>query len=195
MKQRVWKERTEKLPHNFAVAFAKYHAVILVMRLYEYIASQFLSEDTLDKLTLDTFQGAKRSAREGKKDLELGREMVGACWNANLIAFLADYSVHQVILLFGYYTYVRERRRRNRLLRSSDEGEDSEIESGPLVLSVFRKSTLLAITRGVGLGFSAVGGAIGSMILPGWGTLIGTNLGDGLATTLTDDMINSPPPV
>ena len=195
VQQREWKKRWEHYPKNLAIALAKYHAIVLVMRLYEYIAEKFVDEVTLDKLTMDTFDSAKRSSRQGRSGANLGREMLGTCWRANFIAYLADYSVHQMILVFGYYVYIRESRqaRKNRRIKEeSEEDDDKDMkENGPLILSFVRKSTLLALSRGVGLAFASVGGAIGSTITPGWGTLVGTNLGDGFAITLTDDMMGS----
>lgn len=192
--QREWKKRIEELPTKLAVALAKYQAVILVMRLYEHLASKFVTEVTLDKLTMDTFSGAKRSAAQGKEGYQMGREMLSTCWNANLISYLADYSIHQMILLFGYYMYVRDQRnkRRRQIEPSETDEHTDEMENGPLVLSIIRNSTLLAMSRGIGLSFAAAGGAVGSMLVPGWGTLIGTNLGDGFAVTLTEDMGSSP---
>ena len=193
--QKEWKKRWEQYPRNLAVALAKYHAIVLVMRFYEYIAEKFVDEVTLDKLTMDTFESAKRSSRQGKSPVDLGREMMITCWRANLISYLADYSVHQAILVFGYYVYIRESRRarKNKRLNEAREAyEDKDMrESGPLVLSFVRKSTLLALSRGVGLAFASMGGAIGSVINPGWGTLAGVNLGDGVAISLTDEMMGS----
>jgi hypothetical protein len=178
----------EGIPHRIAVAFAKYHAVVLVMRLYEHIASRFVDEETLDKLTIDTFECAKRNSR-AKEGGELAREMLATCWRANMISFLADYSVHQIILAYGYYVYIQEQRRR--LKRNGGDSEGSELHRGSLALSFLKKSTLLAVSRGVGLGFSSLGGSIGSIVWPGWGTLAGTNLGDSLALQLTED-VDSP---
>ena len=169
---------------RIGVAFAKYHSVVLVMRLYEYIASRFVDEQTLDKLTIDTFECAKRSART-KEGGELASAMLSTCWRANMISFLADYSVHQVILAYGYYVYIQEQRRR---LKQKNGSGGSELHRGSLALSFLKKSTLLAVSRGVGLGCSSLGGAIGSTVWPGWGTLAGTNLGDSLALQLTEDV-------
>src|SRR3569623_3727854 len=101
--QREWKRRWEAFPHRLAVAFGKYHSIILVMRLYEHLASKFVDKLMLDKLTMDTFDSAKRSARQGKTGRELATDVFATCWKANLISYLADFSVHEVILLFGYY--------------------------------------------------------------------------------------------
>jgi len=176
--QREWDKRMEALPDKIIVAYLKYHAVILLMRLYEHIASKFVDEEKLDELTLDTFEAAKRRANAGKDGL--AREMVTVCWKANAISFLADYSVHQVIIAYGYYKIIQERRRK---IKNGDGYENTEGNDESLGLSFMKKSTMLALSRGVSLYFASVGGALGTTLWPGWGTLAGTNFGDSLALT------------
>jgi hypothetical protein len=162
----------------------------MVMRFYEHIASKFVDDRALDQLTLDTFESAKRRSSKQQEGMVLAREMFETCWRANLIGFLADYSIHQVILVFGYYVYVRGRQQQLKEQGSTDESKD--IHSGSLAISLIKKSTLLAISRGIALGFASVGGAMGSVFLPGWGTLAGTNLADSLASSMMDDMLSPP---
>lgn len=153
------------------------------MRLYEHVASKYVTEETLDTLTIDTFECAKRTAKtdEGSK---LFTSMLTTCWKANTISFLADYSVHQLILAYGYYIYIKEKRRRIKQGTSSAE----DLKMGSLTLSFIHKSSLLAFSRGVSLCFSSVGGAVGTTFWPGWGTLAGTNLGDSISLSLVDDV-------
>ena len=168
----------------------KYHSIILVIRLYEHIASKLVDDRTLDKLTLDTFTNAKRRSSKGLEAVDLGREMFETCFRANLIGFLADYSIHQVMLVFGYYVYVRGRQQQ--LKEQGSTNESNPIHSGSLAISLIKKSTLLFISRGFALGFASFGGALGTVGLPGWGTLAGTNLGDSLASSMMDDMLSPP---
>ena len=179
----------EALPHQIMVAYLKYHAIVLVMRLYEHIASKIFDEEKLDRLTMDTFEAAKRSARAGKEGI--GREMLQVCWEANMISFLADYSVHQVILAFGYYAYIQKQRRK---IKNGEDDSVSGIHGGSVALSFLKKSTLLALSRGISLGFASIGGALGSTIWPGWGTLAGTNFGESLSLTMMEDEMEQPPP-
>jgi len=181
----------EALPHRIMVAYLKYHAIVLVMRFYEYVASKMVDDEELDKLTMDTFDAAKRCSRENKDGV--AREMMKVCWNANLISFMADYSVHQVILAFGYYKYIQEQRRKVKSGNGDDnDSTDGEIHAGSLAMSFMRKSTLLALSRGISLAFASIGGGIGSSYWPGWGTLAGTNFGDSLGLTVTEDVDMQP---
>jgi hypothetical protein len=183
--QSEWSLRLESLPRRIAVAFAKYHAIVLVMRLYEHVASKYVDEVTLDRLTIDTFECAKRTAHAEERPGPLFRSMCITCWRANTISFLADYSVHQIILAYGYFLYIQEKRKR---IRERHETGNGDWQTSALALSFVHKSALLAFSRGVGLAFSSLGGAVGTLVWPGWGTLAGTNLGDSLALSLTDDV-------
>lgn len=174
----------EGIPRRIGVAFLKYHSIVLVMRLYEYVASRFVDDEALDKLTIDTFECSKRDSQSHKTGGALFGAMLNTCWRANMISFLADYSVHQIILAYGYYIYIRDQRRR---LKRND-GTAIELHGGPLAMSFIQNSTQLAVSRGVSLGLSSLGGALGTVMWPGWGTLAGTNLGDSLALQLTDDV-------
>jgi hypothetical protein len=176
--------------HRVLVSLAKCHATILVSRLYEHIASRLVDDRTLDKLTLDTFASAKRRNSKGHEGMVLAREMFETCWRANLIGFLADYSIHQVMLCFGYYVYVRGRQQQ--LKEQGSTNKSNPIHSGSLAISLIKKSTLLFMSRGFALGFASFGGALGSAALPGWGTLGGTGLGDSLASSMMDDMLSPP---
>jgi hypothetical protein len=151
------------------------------MRIYEHVASKYVADETLDTLTIDTFECAKRTAKTEDRG-KLFTSMFATCWKANTISFLADYSVHQLILAYGYYVYIKEKRRRIK------QGNTDDLKMGSLTLSFIQKSSLLAFSRGVSLCFSSVGGAIGTTFWPGWGTLAGTNLGDSLSLSLTDDV-------
>lgn len=151
------------------------------MRVYEHVASKFVTEETLDTLTIDTFECAKRTAKTEDRG-KLFTAMLTTCWKANVISFLADYSVHQLILAYGYYIYIKEKRRRIK------QGNTDDLKIGSLTSSFIQKSSLLAFSRGVSLCFSSVGGAIGTTFWPGWGTLAGTNLGDSLSISLIDDV-------
>jgi hypothetical protein len=156
------------------------------MRLYEHIASQYVTEETLDNLTIDTFECAKRTAKT-ENGGKLFSSMLTTCWTSNTISFLADYSVHQIILAYGYYMYIKEKRRKIK----QGNGKPDEVNLSSLALSFVQKSSLLVVSRGVGLYFSSFGGALGTTLWPGWGTLAGTNIGDSLSFSLMDD-IQSP---
>lgn len=200
--QREWAKRWDALPGKLITAYTKYHAVTLIMRFYEYVASRKYSLETLDKLTLDPFSAAKRRDKQGER-ATVG-DMTREAWHANFIAYLADYSLHQIILVVGYYAYVRNHRQQQRKkldqekqstpledvtdeIVESDNSDADDLHLGSLVLSFCKKSTLLGISRFVCLTFASLGGGIGNLIMPGWGYLFGFNMGDGCGATVLEE--------
>jgi hypothetical protein len=169
--QREWKQRTSRLYGTIFATYAKYHVAVLLTRLFEYILSLSVDELVLDALTTDTTEYAKRKASVIECSI-LDKEMFGVCWRAKLLPVLADYSVHQLLLLCGYYRYVVARRM---------EIDDEELHIGFVVLSFLKQSTCLAFAKCFSLGLSSIGGVVGSYLYPGWGTRVGSNIADMLS--------------
>lgn len=120
---------------------------------------------------------------------------------ANFLPFCADYSLYQGLLCYGYYKYYTLRRQR-RLLElaqtsPSDPDEQDSIyererivsleERTALVKDLTEKSTRLASNRGLGWFCSSVGAGVGSVVWPGWGTLVVSAMGDAAAGMVLDD--------
>lgn len=166
----------------------KFHAITLVMRFYESVAARICDDITLDRLTMDPFRVGKLLSEKVEDKREVSRRMYDTCLWSNVIAFLADYSVHQVILVYGYYVYYRAKRSRQK-----QKGDSSAVIDGPMYLSFLMKSTRLAFSRLMGLYAAAFGGAWGSRFYPGWGTLLGSQLGDGMTGTFFDTIFDTIP--
>ena len=69
---------------------------------------------------------------------------------------------------------------------SQDDGDDDDDEKAIILLSFLRRSVQATITKSFGLVCASFGGAVGSMIYPGWGTLFGTQMGDAAVGALLD---------
>lgn len=213
--EREWKKRWSEFPTKLFTALLKYHAIVLVMRLYEFIAEQLVNDVTLDLLTQDTFQTAKRicncstpnksntnkNTTNAPSNYVVGKEMFSSCRYANFIAYAADYSVHQVILCYGYFIFFNEHQRRRKERRKQQQqkleeekstidnnatNDDDVLNLDSLSFSLLKRSALLALSRGVAWQFASFGGAVGTIVLPGWGTLLGTNIGDSLSGLCMD---------
>ena len=192
-------------PERFITAFAKYHVITLVMRSYELVAEQFCDKLTMDKLTMDTFSKAKQitassvtssdTTKGGNSttNKEIANEMFHTSLWANLIAFLSDYTVHQAILCYVYVQYIRRQRAQNRTREEPTDNEEDVVD-GALLASFLKKSTLLSVSRGVGLICSAGGSAIGTLVRPGWGTLLCASMGEAMAGVIVDDGQGGSPP-
>ena len=138
LSQQEWPKRWESFPKKLMVAYAKYHAITIVMRIYESIAARLYDDVMVDKLTIDTYGSTLRRQKKGEQ--YTGRELFSECWYSNFIAYLADYSVHQVIVAFGYFMYIREQRRRLKSKNSEEAKEAAnELHPGSLVLSFTKK--------------------------------------------------------
>ncbi|MGK3760512.1 MAG: hypothetical protein ACI8RD_012829 [Bacillariaceae sp.] len=200
---------------KLATALTKYHAVTLILRLYEYIADKLLRGDLqlMDKLTMDPYSMSKRIASkiESKNEMEtvrdhpiyVGTTMTSTTFYANLLSFCADYSLHQGLLCYGYYKYYNYQRSKRLDIATSDldfENDYSGIGSPTrnfinnlteddkiLVKDLGTQSSKLVSNRGLGLICNAIGGGIGSIIWPGWGTIIISSLGDSVSGMIMDD--------
>mmetsp|Transcript_3368 Transcript_3368/g.5021 ORF Transcript_3368/g.5021 Transcript_3368/m.5021 type:complete len:317 (-) Transcript_3368:60-1010(-) len=183
--EREWNIRIKALPKKIVNGIFKFHAITMVMRFLEFVAEKFVDEFTLDRLTIDSFSQAQRLSKRSHDNSHLRKEMYDVCLWSSAIAFCADYSVHQVILSYTYYRYYTNKRGRR---KREDADETTEKDLAPLMFSFFTKSTSLFLSRSIGLIASAFGGAYGSAFYPGWGTLFGSQFGDGVVATLFDEL-------
>lgn len=69
---------------------------------------------------------------------------------------------------------------------SQEDDDDDGDEKAIILLSFLRRSVQATITKSFGLVCASLGGAVGSMIYPGWGTLFGTQMGDAAVGALLD---------
>lgn len=180
--QKEWNSRIKTLPKKIFHGILKFHAITMVMRVVEYIAEKLVDEFTLDRLTIDSFSHAQRLSKRSHDKSHLRKQMYDVCLWSSAIAFFADYGVHQAILSYTYYRYYSNKKSRRKL---EDADED---DMAPLMFSFFTKSTSLFLSRSIGLVASAFGGAYGSAFYPGWGTLFGSQFGDGVVSTLFDEL-------
>ncbi len=172
----------------------------------------------MDKLTRDPFQASKRtsqilhkqehapgkviSSSDGKEtstNRELVKRMFSTCIWANIIPFLAELSVQQGVLIYGYVVYYldKQRRRRRRELaeeernnndanEDEDETDEEDVDTSAYALSLVFRSSRLSIARSMSWISASAGGAVGSAIYPGWGTVFGIQVGDAVVGALID---------
>lgn len=194
-----WEKRWKVFPNRFFTAFAKYHVITLLMRTYEYLASLRYDKLVLDKLTMDPFYASRQFAISKKsnrsssssENTSIAKEMFYTTFWGNLIAFMADYSVHQVVLCYGYYVYIRRKRQEASSTTKHAGDEPVVVVDAVIMTSLLRKSTQLFVSRAFGLFCSAVGGAVGTLWWPGWGTILLSNMGEGAAAVVMDDGLAS----
>jgi len=151
------------------------------MRTYEALAAKRYDKVVLDRLTMDTFHASRKTNLKDKQSAVVAREMFYTTFWANLICIMADYSVHQVLLCYGYYAYYQSRR------KMQDQQQTMQADKNALMHSFAHKSLQLFTARSLGLLCSAVGGAFGSLVWPGWGTLLFSNCGEGAAGVIIEE--------
>jgi len=190
-------------------------------------------------------KSGEKAASTGATDdirsrVDLGTRMFYTSFYSSVIAFLADHTVQQGLLAYGYYIYYRQKKKaikfkrlqkeEQRLLAKtdSDSQKQTEIqrnespytdyaipatssnastlstddnshhtasdgsdfgdgERGGILYSFGHRSARIAVGRSVGLVAASVGGAMGSVVYPGWGTTVGIQLGDALIQNLLDE--------
>lgn len=184
----------------------------LILRCYEFVASKLVDLHKLNKLTTDPFVASKRISSRIERQSPPGRNetvwdhkiavaasMTTTTIWANLLPFCADYSLHQALLCYGYFKYYSYQRQRRLLTASRNDDSDETDESTAngaawvteddqeLAMDLGWKSLRLATSREVGLVCSAAGAGIGSVVWPGWGTIVFSALGDAAGGMVLDD--------
>jgi len=190
-----WDAILETLPRKVVLAILKYQSVTFCMRCMEQFlfamtptqAGRSSKHDTnhrfLDRLTKDAFSSAlRKDARtDGNERYTVGRQMVKTSFYSNILPFLADYTVQQIILLGGYYMYYHKR-------KISGDGNTAafSVLNGGMFFIIVQRSCELIVSRFACLSMSSLGAGVGTFVWPGWGTTLGGQLGDGLTANFFD---------
>lgn len=176
---REWNLILKTFPQKAWTALWKFHAATLLCRLYEGIADVvFDNNEILDKLTLDVFKSGKRTSKaHAQEPGQVTKSMFTTCLWANAILYLADFSVHEILLTVGYYRMKRSRRVQQR------EEKEEQVDT----TSLAKKSASLAVSRTIGWVAASAGGAVGTVLYPGWGTLLGVNMGDSVVASILEE--------
>ncbi len=165
----------------------------------------------MDRLTRDPFQASLRTSQilhrqehangrvisstdgtEIPTSRELAKRMFSTCMWANIIPFLAELSVQQGVLIYGYGAYYMAKHRRRKKRESAVtggsecEGEEDKHDESVYALSLFFRSCHLTVARSASWLVASAGGAVGSVVLPGWGAVFGIQIGDAVAGALFD---------
>jgi hypothetical protein len=182
-------------------ALVEYQATDLVLRFYQAVISLFVSREVLFRMIQNPIYRALAMASVppslafGSKDLLLlGADMWAVTMWSNLLFFCANITVRQGLLFYSFH---------NRRLRTGNQatpmatsttattnGQNINVENADVRPSSSRSSEedvesviaaaswKLVYTKSRRYFLSAIGAGVGSMIWPGWGTLIGMGVGD-----------------
>ena len=162
-------------------SWMRYYSTISLVAFYEAMIRIFLSEE----LQLQLAQNPCRRAivlstvssyedRMAFDPLHIGAEVWAVAMWSNLLYFCAQATIGQLIL---YNAHRQRMSRRNRYsIEFGGRGNDRDTEEGHKILVTASWKFQYSTTRRYL--FSALGAGLGSMIWPGWGTLVGIGLGD-----------------
>jgi len=185
MLERIWSETEWSRRFDFTSISMKIKESIitaqltsLVVRGLESIVVANCTVQVADSYIIDPFKEAKRKFERdydstgengGKTKGDIGKEMAVVCLRANAIAFFAEYIVSQFRL--AYSTFYKN-------YSKSDKEEQMKL--------FLKASSTLAFSRMLGLLASCAGACVGTLVLPpgGYGTLLGSNIGDSLVANL-----------
>ena len=158
----------------------------------------------LDKLTRDTFRASRSTSRllrdrecspgtvvasdgiETSTSREFAKIMFSTCLWANVIPFFAELTVQQVVLVYDYAKNYTAREERSRKRRALQQEKDDAIRDSAYILSLMIRSSHLTIARSMSWIAASAGGAVGSVMYPGWGTVFGVQIGDAFVGALLD---------
>eukprot|EP00980_Cylindrotheca_fusiformis_P028783 scaffold22642_cov134-Cylindrotheca_fusiformis.AAC.38 len=160
-----WRERI--LP-----CILKYQATLLTMSFFKSVLSVFVSKNVFYKLTQHPYHRARLLASQDADRLAVGVKALTMSLASNFLFYLANLTVSQVSL---YYTHRKEY---NWALIRRDEAakERSVFHWAESSWELFHKQASRYFA-------SACGAAIGSVALPGWGTMLGMGIGEEWADT------------
>lgn len=148
-------------------ALFKYNATLLTMFLYKSAVAMFVSQITLHRLSQHPYERALVLGRVGSDRLSVAFQVLPMSLWSNALFFLSSSTVHEIMLFHSYRKeYQWSRARRDEL--AEERATRNWVKSSWEVL--FRQTT--------GFLWSAVGASLGSVVLPGWGTLFGMGAGE-----------------
>eukprot|EP01082_Thalassiosira_pseudonana_P011412 g10507.t1 g10507 contig4:2006437-2007766(-) len=238
--EREWKLRTDMLPKRIGWALLRFHTCTGLMRFYEFVLGKYvlkvdgagaggrgtLTDGSASLRTSQVLHNSEHSpgkvmssdGLETSTSRELRSQMFTTCLWANIIPFLAELTVQQGVLIYGYGVYYLEkkRKRKEREERKKSEAHDlnlhdegckeeeeeeedkntqqqadgsddgDDVSEAAYALSFVFRSSRLSIARSMSWIVASFGGAVGSSIYPGWGTVFGNQIGDALVGALID---------
>jgi len=186
--EKEWTERIKSIPSKIYHSFLKIQSVTLCMRCYEYALNQYYntSIELMDIFTKDSLHYSRRQAASTiitRYTTDYFDKLFFVCLWSNCIRYLSDYSVTQLYLLckFWYKCYFRKK---------GDDDDDDDEKSKVIVAhekrQLFKDSCNVIMVRFLGWVFSSATAAVGGIVYPKFGTLLGGNLGDSLISSLAD---------
>ncbi|KAL3663292.1 hypothetical protein V7S43_011701 [Phytophthora oleae] len=180
----------EEFTLTSARSFGKSLSITTYVRSLEEVALRFCRPQIVSKLIKDISKSAMRKYARTSSRMTAAALMIKTGMRANMLSHLAIFLVEEtqqlVVILYRRFVSRKGGKKSKKNLRSIEEGiQGSSSDEEEDTLSTFVSSTgrnasrsaLAVITGGVGA-------AMGTVVRPGIGTMIGGTLGDTIAYVL-----------
>ena len=177
----------KSIPSKIYHSFLKIQSVTLCMRYYEYALNHYhnTSIELMDILTKDSLLYSRRQAASTiitRYTTDYLDKLFFVCLWSNCIRYLSDYSVTQLYLLckFWYDCYFKK--------KGGDDIDKSkaEVAHAQAKRKLFKDSCNVIKVRFLGWIISSATAAVGGIVYPKFGTLLGGNLGDSVVSSLAE---------
>ncbi|CAJ1964321.1 unnamed protein product [Cylindrotheca closterium] len=177
-----WKWPLSKWKDSILPFIARHQATLWTMSFYKFLASTFCSEATVLQLSQHPYHRVKSLASKDSGPLSIAANaFVITVWS-NLLFYLADLTVGQVSLGMA-----QRKEYKWAVIRKDTETEEKCLQTW------VKSSWKMLCQQSLRYWYSCFGSAIGSMVLPGWGTLAGVGLGEEWSNHQETPI--SPPPL
>ena len=178
----AWKLYWIEVKQRVLPPLVKYQATIVLIQVMQYVLSSVVSGETLLKLNQYPPRRAKFIAERESDRILVGTEVFMASLWANLLFYGANWMVGQVACFYNFY--FRQRllaRRRGSVYCDKEDIVYLANDSWAIFVSNVRRYI-----------YSSMGAGLGSIVLPGWGTLLGTGIGDEWSKKQVDPHLPTP---
>lgn len=171
----AWKLYYIEVKQRILPPLVKYQATLSFVHGFRSLLTNMVSKQSMLRMNQHPPRRAVAIAERESDRLQVGMEIFVASIWANVIFFAANYTVDQIGVCYEYYC--KQVRTRSRQMPYHDK-ED--------VTVLMNKSWSLLMVNARRLFYSAIGAGLGSILMPGWGTLLGIGIGDEWAGKQTD---------
>jgi hypothetical protein len=167
----AWKLYYIELKERILPPLIRYQGSLALVHGIRNLLSHTVSKQTMLRLNQHPPRRAIAIAERESDRLQVGMEVFVASLWANIIFFVANYTAEQIGVFWDYYR--KQAQARSRQVPYSADKKEKDV-----AFLLLNKSWSLLVGNARRLFYSAVGAGLGSIVLPGWGTLFGIGIGD-----------------
>lgn len=178
----AWKLYWIEVKQRVLPPLVKYQATMLLLQLLQHALTSLVSGDTLLKMNQHPPRRARSIAERESDRILVGTEVFVASLWANLLFYGTNWMVSQIACLYDFYFRQRLLARRRGSVYCDKED----------IVYLANDSWAILVSNGRRYLYSSLGAGLGSIILPGWGTLVGTGMGDEWSKKQVDPPLPSP---